>query len=255
MKKNNLKKGLVSTVTTLVAVGAASTIALAADVDYTIQKNDNLWRIAVDYYGDGNKYMDIYNANKDVLASPTSIAVGTNIVLADVLNANGTATQGQGVVTATVNPTIQTPATVTTTVTPSQDTYVVQKGDTLGEIATRFLGSSIKYKELYEYNKDILGSANRIYVGQVIKLTSTAVRPAIQATTVVPTTVAPTTVAPTTNTLGNTYTIQAGDTLWNISARSYGNGKHFNAIYEANKGILKSATQLSIGQVITIPSL
>lgn len=50
------------------------------------------------------------------------------------------------------------------------DTYVVKQGDTLGEIAQRFLGSATKYKELAAINN--ISNPNLIYVGQVIKLTA-----------------------------------------------------------------------------------
>ncbi len=50
------------------------------------------------------------------------------------------------------------------------DTYVVKKGDTLSRIALKYLGSASKYKQLAAINH--IPNPNRIYVGQVIKLTS-----------------------------------------------------------------------------------
>lgn len=39
--------------------------------NYTIVKGDTLWGIAKRYYGDGNKYTQLYNDNKDVIEAET----------------------------------------------------------------------------------------------------------------------------------------------------------------------------------------
>ena len=48
------------------------------------------------------------------------------------------------------------------------NTYTVKKGDTLSEIAKKYLGSASKYKQLAALNN--IKNPNLIYVGQVIKL-------------------------------------------------------------------------------------
>ncbi len=40
---------------------------------YTVKKGDCLWKIAKKYYGNGNQYMKIYNANKDKIKKPRLI--------------------------------------------------------------------------------------------------------------------------------------------------------------------------------------
>jgi len=37
-----------------------------ADEYYTVKSGDTLWAIAQKFYGDGNKYMKIFEANKEV---------------------------------------------------------------------------------------------------------------------------------------------------------------------------------------------
>lgn len=49
-------------------------------------------------------------------------------------------------------------------------TYTVVRGDNLWKIARKYLGSGTKYTEIYELNKDILNSADLIYIGQIIKI-------------------------------------------------------------------------------------
>ena len=52
---------------------------------------------------------------------------------------------------------------------------------------------------------------------------------------------------------GKTYTVKAGDCLWNIAKRFYGNGSQYNKIYLANTDIIKNPNLIYAGQVLTIP--
>lgn len=47
-------------------------------------------------------------------------------------------------------------------------TYNVTKGDTLQKISTKVYGTSKRWQEIFEYNKGILKSPNKIYPGQKI---------------------------------------------------------------------------------------
>ena len=49
-----------------------------ADV-YTVQSGDTLWKIAQQAYGDGSKYMKIFEANTDVLKDPDHIYPGQEL--------------------------------------------------------------------------------------------------------------------------------------------------------------------------------
>lgn len=46
---------------------------------YTIRKNDTLWSLAQRFYGDGQKWVDIVDANPGI--NPKKLAVGQNITL------------------------------------------------------------------------------------------------------------------------------------------------------------------------------
>ncbi len=59
---------------------------------------------------------------------------------------------------------------------------------------------------------------------------------------------------------GATYTVQAGDTLWEIAEGAYGNGALWTKILEANKasiGFLPNGQQalIQVGQTLVIPTL
>ena len=46
----------------------------------------------------------------------------------------------------------------------------VRKGDTLGKIAKRVYGNVMMYKKIYEANPDILRRADKIYIGQRLRV-------------------------------------------------------------------------------------
>ncbi len=48
---------------------------------YVVQSGHTLSKIAKQYYGDANKYMDIFNANKDKLSDPDKIQVGQELII------------------------------------------------------------------------------------------------------------------------------------------------------------------------------
>ncbi len=47
-------------------------------------------------------------------------------------------------------------------------TYTIQKGDTLQKIAKKFYGTTRKWPEIYEANKDVIKASSKVYPGQVI---------------------------------------------------------------------------------------
>jgi nucleoid-associated protein YgaU len=51
---------------------------------YTVKSGDTLSKIAKQYYGDANAYMDIFNANKDQLSDPDKIKPGQVLKIPEV---------------------------------------------------------------------------------------------------------------------------------------------------------------------------
>lgn len=50
-----------------------------------------------------------------------------------------------------------------------------------------------------------------------------------------------------------TYTVTAGDSLWAIAAKYYGNGADYNKIFNANTDKISNPNLIYVGQVLTIP--
>ncbi|MCB0269584.1 MAG: LysM peptidoglycan-binding domain-containing protein, partial [Calditrichaeota bacterium] len=48
--------------------------------------------------------------------------------------------------------------------------YTVKRGDSLSLIAKRHYGDPMKYKQLFEENKEIIKDPNLIYPGQVLRI-------------------------------------------------------------------------------------
>lgn len=89
-------------------------------VEYTVQTGDYLYSIAKKYYGNGNMYPLIVEANKDkypsLLTNPALIYTGWNLTLPDVTKEIPST---PSTVIANNTPSSSTPSTPSTTVTPA----------------------------------------------------------------------------------------------------------------------------------------
>lgn len=52
---------------------------------------------------------------------------------------------------------------------------------------------------------------------------------------------------------GQSYTVKAGDTLYTLAKRFYGDGKLYTKIADANKDKIKDVSHIPIGTTLTIP--
>jgi LysM repeat protein len=105
-----------------------------ATVEYQVRRGDSLWKIADEQLGDGTRYTEIVALNQDALhGRPDFIDPGL------VLRLPGDApTQATG----------QTPA--------DDETYVVQQGDTLWDIARDTLDDPTRYPEIVDASRSTL---------------------------------------------------------------------------------------------------
>jgi nucleoid-associated protein YgaU len=51
---------------------------------YTVQSGDTLWKISEQVYGNGSKYMKIFEANADLLENPDQIFPGQKLIIPDL---------------------------------------------------------------------------------------------------------------------------------------------------------------------------
>jgi nucleoid-associated protein YgaU len=64
-------------------LAAGSSPATGPAKTYTVEAGDTLWKIARQLYGDGSKYLKIFEANKDLLKDPDQIFPGQELVIPD----------------------------------------------------------------------------------------------------------------------------------------------------------------------------
>lgn len=54
----------------------------------------------------------------------------------------------------------------------SYKSYTVKKGDTLEKISKKFYGTTRKWRRIYDANRDVLKSPDRLYAGQELRIPS-----------------------------------------------------------------------------------
>ena len=136
--------------------------------------------------------------------------------------------------------------------TSGEQVHVVASGDTMSGIAKRYLGKESAWNAIAKANPNVDPTAMK--VGTRLRI------PAADSTGSGGGAASGTTPAATNTTEGasggNLHTVVAGDTLSSISRKHYGDGKHWEKIYEANKNAIGSdPARLKVGQRLTLPKL
>lgn len=129
------------------------------DKTITVQKGDSTWKLAERYYGDGYKYTQIEEINN--LKHNQHLEIGQVLVIpvAEESELN------------TIADTSDTTESLSDNNDKTDKSYLVVRGDTLWDIASRELGSSTLWPKLYEQNRDLIGKdADLIYPGVMLKL-------------------------------------------------------------------------------------
>ena len=151
---------------------------------YVVCEGDSLYTIAKKFYGAaaaGKKATInlIFNANRNILKSPSKIQIGQKLVIPPLPNKQNRSTNVEStVVNTTVSPDVQTEQTpqseegavVGGNQTTSTRDYVVQSGDSLWKIAAKQLGNGTRYDEIAELNTDVLNGDDNLTVGMHLKL-------------------------------------------------------------------------------------
>ena len=84
--KNILK--ILSLITFVIATLLIFSITANADEVHIVQKGESLSKIAKAYYNDSNRWVDIYEANKDLIKDPNLIHIGWKLKIPDITEKN-----------------------------------------------------------------------------------------------------------------------------------------------------------------------
>jgi nucleoid-associated protein YgaU len=172
--------------------------------EYQVKRGDTLSKIAQNLWGSSANYMDIYEANKDILRNPNDLHVGMTLKIPTPSNSVDfpigkpvEAPPAEPVQTTEQPPAIETPpadppaadATQTSEQPPVTDgppaeppapqftEVTVKPGESLSILALRHLGDSERYPEIYEANKDILSSPEAVRAGMTLKIPTSTAKP------------------------------------------------------------------------------
>lgn len=158
---------------------------------YVVEPGDTLTRIARKFYGAGHEreYKRIFAANRDSMRTESSLSIGQELTIPPLPSADGAgsdrpargstdgrpagrgahgryATTSLGELSGTLSAMSRRPAAT------AARTYVVQRGDSLTGIARRLMrdDSSAAVRKLFEANRDVLASRDRLKIGMELKL-------------------------------------------------------------------------------------
>jgi nucleoid-associated protein YgaU len=129
-------------------------------------------------------------------------------------------------------------------------TITVEPGDSLSKLAERHLGSQRHYLKLYEANRDVLESPDKVVVGMKLKLPDnvTAVSPSQN-----PTSDIQNAGGPPARPAARTYTVQTGDNLSRIAEKTLGSRDRWKELFDANQDRLDTPDRVRVGQTLRIP--
>lgn len=148
--------------------------------------------------------------------------------------------------------------TRTRVVAPQFRETIVQKGDTSWQrIARRELGDDKLWQAVARANPYL--TSDRLKPGMtVVRIPldpSNLQGKTVEVEVPVAGTPAPSAPPPSAPIVaGKTYTVQDGDTLWSIARQFYGKGALWEAIYNANRTVIKDSNRPPTGKTIVIPT-
>jgi nucleoid-associated protein YgaU len=126
---------------------------------------------------------------------------------------------------------------------PAWRTHVVQKGDTLAEIADRYLGSEKYAEDLQKLNPEV--EPRRLHVGQQIRVPILAAKPDELPKPVLPKPGRPKT--------PREYRVKPGESFSTIARKVYGDATLWQQLFELNREAVNGdPRRLQAGQVIRL---
>jgi len=145
---------------------------------------------------------------------------------------------------------VRRPERATPEPTPSVRPYRVVEGDTLFDIAAKFLGDGRRWREIKELNRERLAAGDILRAGVEIKIPLPAGSVAESPARSIPRSVTPTRTA----TAERTYTVESGDALSLIAQDLLGSSKRMDEIIALNRETIDDADDIRVGMVLKIPA-
>ena len=145
---------------------------------HKVVDGDTLPKLSQQYFGRTDRYMEIFDFNRDVLQSPDVLPIGAELRIPSGLalpaSQNGTAKDVAASATATSS---AAAAPLVPLITPASNpasphhkpfTYTVKKGDNLVDLARKFYGDGRRHTDLYEANRGVMHNPGDLRPGMVL---------------------------------------------------------------------------------------
>jgi len=158
----------------IVPVPASSSDPIGVPVElYTLREGETLYKLCQSKYGNGNLWKELAEFNKATIPNPTKMRAGMTVRLPAVHVLRGEAAPVPSMQqVALPQQAMQTPesAGMSSQQSVGGREYVIQKGDTLGAIAARELGSAKKWDAIYQANRDRMKNPSDLRIGKALRI-------------------------------------------------------------------------------------
>lgn len=125
-------------------------------VFHEVESGETFYSICRQHFGNTSGVQALADYNN--IDDPASLRIGQRLRIPK--NASSSANDTQ----TTVKPATKSKST------PVKVTYTVRGGDTLAQIAQRFMGSKAKWKKLYDMNRSVIDDPDNVKVGTVLRV-------------------------------------------------------------------------------------
>lgn len=184
---------------------------------YTVRSGDSLSAIAASELGDMARWTEIYAMNRDVVSDPDVIHPNTRLRM---------------------------PGEAAPAAAPRASHYMVRPGDTLKTIAEAQLGSTSRWRELYDLNRDKVPSPSLLRPGLSLRLPGAGAAPGGRVHARRPSVASAQAI---------THVVQAGESLSLLARRYLGSASRWREIYYLNSHKIANAHWIYPGQHLAIP--
>lgn len=236
---------------------AAATPRHLEPVIHYVQPGESLWQIAQRYYDDGESWRVIAAANEGVVHPDGQVRGGVRLVIPNKASTSqpphpAPAASGGGNLSRqrpSDNARVSSPTSTKDVTTTVDRTIQVDPGDNLSTLADRHLGSTTRWRELFEANRDQLAEPDQVRAGMTLRM------PGGRATAPHRSPKQPSHKQHDRNRseAPRIYVVQTADTLSSIAQRLLGDRSRWREIYQANQDHLSSPDAIRSGQELTIP--
>lgn len=151
---------------------------------HDVREGESIYRIAQNAYGDGKLWNKLIDFNKGKIAPNGSVRQGVTLLLPPreaLLGKPLPTSDSDATRKPSTSPSKPQGRPEPSRVDPQPEralaaakgkTYVVQRGDSLSDIAKKTLGSARRWNEIVDLNRDVLDDENNLVVGLTLKLPS-----------------------------------------------------------------------------------